>query len=78
MSPGCDDPETYEYLRPLLEKWAAKTKDGESCVLRIGPGGSGNCTFTNRIESLLLVQVSVLGYFVLGAWFLVLGDSRCS
>ena len=45
MSPGCDDPKVYEYLKPLLEKWAAKTRDGEPCVLRIGPGGSGNCTF---------------------------------
>lgn len=42
MSPGCNKKETFETLRPLLEKWAAKTKDGEPCVEYIGPGGAGN------------------------------------
>jgi 6-phosphogluconate dehydrogenase len=43
MSPGCNNPKTYETIKPLLEKWAAKTKDGEPCVEYIGPGGAGNC-----------------------------------
>lgn len=42
MSPGTD-PETWEVIKPYLEKWAAKTKDGEPCVMRMGPGGSGHC-----------------------------------
>jgi 6-phosphogluconate dehydrogenase len=32
----------WEVVRPWLEKWAPRA-DGEPCVARIGPGGSGHC-----------------------------------
>lgn len=42
MSPGTD-PETWQVIKPYLDKWAAKTAKGEPCVMRMGPGGSGHC-----------------------------------
>lgn len=34
--------EAFEKVRPRLEKWAAKDRDGKPCVTYIGPGGSGH------------------------------------
>lgn len=42
MSVGCDE-ETWDIVKPYLEKWTAHTPQGEACVLRMGPGGSGHC-----------------------------------
>jgi 6-phosphogluconate dehydrogenase len=41
MSPG-GPKEAYDAVKPYLEKWAAKTPQGEPCVEYIGPGGSGH------------------------------------
>jgi len=41
MSVGCDE-ETWDIVKPYLEKWTAHTPQGEACVLRMGPGGSGH------------------------------------
>ncbi|KAK8866062.1 6-phosphogluconate dehydrogenase (decarboxylating) [Kwoniella newhampshirensis] len=41
MSPGCS-PEAWDYLKPYLEKWAAKAPNGEPCVLHMGGGGAGH------------------------------------
>ncbi|KAL7421784.1 hypothetical protein Q5752_003555 [Cryptotrichosporon argae] len=41
MSPGCTD-ETYEKIKGHLEKWCARTPDGDPCVRRMGPGGAGH------------------------------------
>jgi hypothetical protein len=40
MMPG-GTPESYETLRPIVEKVAAQTDSGP-CVTYVGPGGSGN------------------------------------
>ena len=42
MSVGTD-PETWEIIKPYLEKWCAKAPNGEPCVNRMGPGGAGHC-----------------------------------
>lgn len=34
--------EAYEKVRPRLEKWAAKDRNGKPCVAYVGPGGSGH------------------------------------
>ncbi|OCF41600.1 6-phosphogluconate dehydrogenase (decarboxylating) [Kwoniella heveanensis CBS 569] len=67
MSPGCTK-KAWEYLKPYLEKWSAKTKNGEPCVLHIGPGGSGHYVkmIHNGIEhahlSILCEARSILRY----------------
>jgi 6-phosphogluconate dehydrogenase len=44
MSVGTE-PETWEVIKPYLEKWCAKAPNGDPCVLRMGPGGAGHCKF---------------------------------
>lgn len=51
MSVG-SDPETWEIIKPYLEKWTAHTPKGEPCVLRMGPGGSGHCEYLYRISQI--------------------------
>lgn len=41
MSPG-GDPEALEKIMPLLRKVAAKDRNGEPCVRKMGPGGAGH------------------------------------
>ena len=41
MMPGGDEG-TYQYIRPVLEKIAAKAEDGQSCVTYIGKGSAGH------------------------------------
>jgi 6-phosphogluconate dehydrogenase len=55
MSPGCSE-KTWKYIQPYLEKWAAKTKDGEPCVMRIGPGGCGHCEYCDREPNTWLID----------------------
>lgn len=38
--------EAYKLVEGFLNKWAAETADGQSCVGLIGPGGSGHCKFS--------------------------------
>ena len=41
LSPGGDE-DAIKRVMPLLEKVAAKDKEGNPCVARVGPGGSGH------------------------------------
>lgn len=41
MSPG-GDPAALDKIMPLLRKVAAKDRNGEPCVRKIGPGGAGH------------------------------------
>lgn len=41
LSPGGDE-DAVKRVMPLLEKVAAKDKEGNPCVARVGPGGSGH------------------------------------
>jgi len=41
MMPGGDEG-TYQYIRPLLEKIAAKAEDGQPCVTYVGKGSAGH------------------------------------
>ncbi|RYO94419.1 hypothetical protein DL766_002767 [Monosporascus sp. MC13-8B] len=41
MSPG-GSPEALERVMPLLEKMAARDRQGRPCVVPVGPGGSGH------------------------------------
>ncbi|WVW82463.1 6-phosphogluconate dehydrogenase (decarboxylating) [Kwoniella bestiolae CBS 10118] len=70
MSPGCTK-EAWEFLKPYLEKWAAKTPEGEPCVMHIGPGGSGHYVkmIHNGIEHAhlsILCEVRALLHYQLG------------
>lgn len=49
MSAG-GDKEAFEKVRPLLEKWAAKDKEGNICLAHFGPGGSGNYVKVRRLQ----------------------------
>lgn len=49
MSAG-GDKEAFEQVRPLLEKWAAKDKEGNICLAHFGPGGSGNYVKVRRLQ----------------------------
>ncbi|WWC66396.1 6-phosphogluconate dehydrogenase (decarboxylating) [Kwoniella pini CBS 10737] len=40
-SPGGTE-EAWKVIKPYLETWAAKTPEGEPCVLHMGPGGAGH------------------------------------
>jgi 6-phosphogluconate dehydrogenase len=48
MSVGTD-PETWEIIKPYLEKWSARAPSGEPCVNRMGPGGAGHCQSFTRL-----------------------------
>ena len=41
MSPGGDEP-TLDAVMPLLRKVAARDREGNPCVAKMGPGGSGH------------------------------------
>lgn len=42
MSVGTDE-ETWQVIKPYLEKWSAKAPNGDACMMRMGPGGAGHC-----------------------------------
>ena len=58
MSPGCTEA-AYKVVEPYLKKWAVKTKQGEPCVMRIGPGGSGHCE-SRHLKASLMPDVKMI------------------